>query len=111
MNESELVDFRRRLLELKTELEDLQVSAGAASRPVELDQASVGRLSRMDAMQAQQTALETARRRSQRLLKIAGALKAIESGDYGYCHVCGEGIDSRRLATDLTHTRCIKCAE
>ena len=111
MNKSELEDFRRRLLELKSELEDQQVSAGAASRPVELDQASVGRLSRVDAMQAQQMALETARRRSQRLLKIAGALTAVESGDYGYCHVCGEDIDRRRLETDLTHTRCIKCAE
>jgi DnaK suppressor protein len=72
--------------------------------------ASVGRLSRMDAMQAQQMAQETERRRQQQLMKVEGALRRMESGEYGYCFVCGEEIDLRRLALDPTNTRCIKCA-
>jgi len=78
---------------------------------VELDQASVGRLSRMDAMQAQQMARDSEERRRQRLLRIEGALRRMESGDYGYCFVCGEEIDVRRLHADPSHTRCIKCVD
>ena len=78
---------------------------------MELDQASVGRLSRMDAMQSQQMAQELARRRQQQLVRIEGALRRIESGDYGYCSVCDEEIDVRRLTLDPTNTRCVKCAD
>ena len=77
---------------------------------MELDQSRVGRLSRMDAMQAQQMALESARRRRQKISKVEGALRRIESGDYGYCFVCGEEMDAQRLAVDPTLTRCIGCA-
>jgi DnaK suppressor protein len=56
-------------------------------------------------------AQETERRRQQQLARIEAALRRIESGDYGYCYVCGEEIDIRRLAVDPTMTRCIKCVE
>ena len=111
MEEADLEQFRIDLLRLRTELQDLDESAKDAAKPVELDQASVGRLSRMDAMQAQQMAQETERRRQQQFVKIEAALRRIESGDYGYCYVCGEEIDIRRLAADPTITRCIKCVE
>ena len=98
---SGLEQFRKDLLRSKTELEDLEESAKDVTKPVELDQASVGRLSRMDAMQAQQMARETERRRQQQVAKIEAALRRIESGDYGYCYVCGEEIDTRRLAVSF----------
>jgi DnaK suppressor protein len=45
--------FRKLLLELREELIASQADGKAASGTVELDQARVGRLSRMDALQAQ----------------------------------------------------------
>jgi DnaK suppressor protein len=78
---------------------------------VELDQARVGRLSRMDAMQAQEMAQATARRREQRLAQVEDALRRMESDDFGICFACGEEIDPRRLALDPTATRCIGCME
>lgn len=102
---------RQKLLQLKSELQDQNESYRATSEPVELDQAKVGRLSRMDAMQAQQMSLEAARRRQDQLLKIEGALRRIDSGEYGYCFVCGEEIDIRRFSVDPTTTRCMKCVE
>ncbi len=79
MDETELERFRQQLLRLKTELLALEESSAAAGRPVELDQTRVGRLSRMDAIQGQQMAQETARRRQYRLHTIAGALRRIDS--------------------------------
>lgn len=111
MHETDIEMFRGRLVELKAELESLETSTSADSRPVELDQASVGRLSRMDAMQGQAMAQETARRRRQRIQAIEGALRRIESGDYGYCYKCGEEIDVRRLEFDPASTRCMRCLE
>ena len=111
MEEADLKKFRMDLLRLKTELQDLEESAKDAAKPVELDQSSVGRLSRIDAMQAQQMAQETDRRRQQQFVKIEAALRRIESSDYGSCYACGEEIDIRRLAADPTITRCIKCVE
>ena len=65
----------------------------------------------MDAMQAQQMALEADRRRKEQLIRIGEALRRIESGDYGYCLECGNEIDVRRLAVDPSNSLCIVCAD
>ena len=111
MNDSEVEACHAELLRLQAELEALDATGKEASQTVELDQTRVGRLSRMDAMQAQQMAIESDRRRQQQLAKIAGALRRLESGDYGYCFACEEEIDSRRLHADPTVTRCLTCAD
>lgn len=111
MDASELEKFRKQLIKLETELRELVESAKDSTKPVMLDQAAVGRLSRMDAMQGQEMALESARRRRRQIAKIAGALRRIENGDYGFCLVCGEEIDIRRLALDPAQSRCMQCAE
>lgn len=111
MDTSDLERYRAHLLALREELRSLSEGSRESTQPVILDQASVGRLSRMDAIQGQQMAQESERRRKQRLLAIEGALRRIESGDYGYCHVCDEEIDPRRLEFDPTSTRCIRCQQ
>ncbi len=111
MDDAEIEKFKMTLLRLRAELQDMEETSKEAGKPVELDQASVGRLSRMDAMQAQQMAQESERRRQQQLVRIEAALRRIASGDYGYCFVCGEEIDVRRLSVDPSNTRCINCVE
>ena len=111
MKDAEIENIKQKLIRLGSGLRSLEQASKDTTRPVELDQASVGRLSRMDAMQAQQMAVENARRRQQELARIEGALRRIESGEYGYCFGCGEAIDVRRLAVAPTSTRCVACAE
>ncbi len=111
MNGEQLEQARQLLLRQKSELLLMEKDYRSMADTVELDQTRVGRLSRMDAMQSQQMALESARRRQNQILKIEGALRRIESGEYGDCFVCGEGIDERRLAADPTSTRCMGCVE
>ena len=111
MNEEEIEQFKQNLLSLRIKLQEQEKLSKGASKPVELDQTRVGRLSRMDAMQAQQMGKEEARRRQQQLLKIEGALRRIESDEYGECYICGEDIDIRRLSVDPTNTRCVGCVD
>ena len=78
---------------------------------VELDQTRVGRLSRMDAMQAQAMSVETGRRRRQQIRDIQAALERIDDGDFGDCLECGEGIAPARLTINPGARLCIDCAE
>ncbi len=62
--------FKALLEALKNQIEVDITNAQNTTKPVELDQTMVGRLSRMDAMQQQQMALASERRRQQKLQKI-----------------------------------------
>jgi len=92
--------FKGRLLERKRELTELMASSSRDSKTVTLDQTSVGRLSRMDALQGQAMALETRRRRAAEIARIDAALRRIGEGEYGYCTVTGEPIPRERLEFD-----------
>ena len=103
MNPSHDIDtgyFRAKLRAARAELEELLAISAKDSATVELDQTSVGRLSRMDAMQRQAMALETERRRLREIQRIDAALKRIEQGEYGFCVASGEPIPVARLELD-----------
>lgn len=102
---------RRVLLERRAEIEALVSGSKAARDAVELDQSRVGRLSRIDAIQAQEMALATDRRRTLQLQRIGSALKRLDAGEYGICVRCGEEIDPARLTLDPAATICMDCAE
>lgn len=104
-------DFEALLKERRAEIIALIDSHGDDSRPVELDQTRLGRLSRMDALQSQAMAKETERRRHQELERIDHALKRLAEGDFGDCLACGEPIAPKRLAFDPSATLCIDCAD
>ncbi|MCZ6804641.1 MAG: TraR/DksA C4-type zinc finger protein [Proteobacteria bacterium] len=93
------------------ELKEFAEIGDAAAKPVELDQTTVGRLSRMDAMQAQAMSIEAKRRREIEHLRINAALKRLEEGVYGECLECVEMIPAARLEFDPSTPFCIKCAE
>lgn len=99
-------DLRARL----AELEALEATNEEDRAIVVLDQQSVGRLSRMDALQNQAMAQETQRRRSQERSRIAAALKRIAEDEYGWCGGCGEAISPKRLDVDPMAVMCAGCA-
>lgn len=99
-----------RLLARRDELRALSARARDSRQPVELDQSKVGRLSRMDALQAQAMAQESERRRGAELQRIEAALARLKSGDYGFCVRCDEEIAPARLHLDPAVATCIKCA-
>ena len=95
----------------RDELEKLSSLSKDARSTVELDQQSVGRLSRMDAMQQQAMNQATERTRQRDLNRIKAAMVRMDDGEYGYCTECGEEIAMRRLEVDPIAERCINCAQ
>jgi len=111
MTKELLIKIEQLLLQRQSELLELADVSETAAETVELDQSKVGRLSRMDAMQAQSMSVETNRRRVLELAKIKAALSRITHNEYGYCIQCDESIAIKRLEIDPAATMCIKCAE
>ena len=103
-------DPRSHLLAMREELLNTAATTDAQAAVVELDQSKVGRLSRMDAMQAQAMAVESVARREQKLLDIAAALQRLEDEEFGLCQQCGEEIAAARMQVDPTARHCISCA-
>ncbi len=101
---------RKILIARREELEQLSQNSAEARETVTLDQASVGRLSRMDAIQQQAMAQATERQRSVEISRIENALKRLDEDEYGFCVECGEDISIKRLEIDPAATHCIKCA-
>ncbi len=96
---------------MKDDLVEQSQSTEDARKPVALDQQSVGRLSRMDALQEQAMQLETERRRKGTLVRIDAALARLDEDEFGYCISCGEPIGDRRLENDPSVPACVKCAQ
>ena len=103
--------IRHKLLALRTELESNALASKQSSQVVELDQSKVGRLSRMDAMQAQAMSQASGRRTEAKLRSIDAALKRVDEDEYGYCQSCDELIAEKRLEFDPAALLCIACAE
>ena len=101
---------RKRLETRKREIEEQSAISKEARDVVKLDQQSVGRLSRMDAMQQQAMAEAQERTRQHDLIRIDMAFRRITDEEYGYCAECDNEIPDGRLAIDPMAERCIHCA-
>ncbi|MFO7704056.1 MAG: TraR/DksA C4-type zinc finger protein [Halopseudomonas sp.] len=98
---------------LTQQIAELERQAGgqqARSEAVELEQATVGRLSRMDALQQQAMQDATQARVAHQLQRSRQALKHLDHDDFGLCSECDEPIASGRLKVDPAATLCIGCA-
>ncbi|MEX2321397.1 MAG: TraR/DksA C4-type zinc finger protein [Saccharospirillum sp.] len=94
---------------LKTRLTEELAFYRDAAAPVTLDQAQVGRLSRIDAIGQQEMHKAAAVQTEQRLRRVMVALRKLDSGDYGWCEQCDEDIEPRRLEAQPEVIYCMKC--
>jgi DnaK suppressor protein len=101
--------MRRRIEAELQELDAASTATAGARRPVELDQQSVGRLSRMDAIQNQAMAAGTETRRRARVAALVAAARRLDDGTYGLCEDCGDPIEEGRLDLDPAAARCVDC--
>ncbi len=110
---NDLVDkqeMKRKLLQMREQLQSTAIIRGESAQVVELDQAKVGRLSRMDALQSQELAKASVARSERALIQISAALQRIENNEFGVCQHCDQAIALLRLQLDPTALLCITCA-
>ncbi len=110
LNDFDNQHFKQALLELRSDLLAVEQSGQEATQTVELDQTTIGRVSRMDALQGQAMAKESQQRRTIQLQRIEASLQRLEKGIFGLCLRCGEEINVKRLEFDPTASLCIVCA-
>jgi DnaK suppressor protein len=102
--------LRHRLLaEQKETIEAIQQAQQSAA-PVELDQSSIGRVSRIDALQQQALAQGLLKRLVIRKRKIEAALARFDSGTFGLCCACQGDVEPERLKADPAAVFCQECA-
>ncbi|MCW5963718.1 MAG: TraR/DksA C4-type zinc finger protein [Bryobacterales bacterium] len=109
MTEDDRKRYREMLLTLREDLAGTLAGNRENTAPVSPD-AAIGRLTRQDAMQSQQMALELERRNRQRLAQVEAALQRIDDGSYGICTRCDEEISAARLAVKPEAHQCVRCA-
>ena len=106
MNRSELNEVRRTLKIRQTEL-----SAGFRNREALAIETSADEFDRIQSAQERDFAVGAINRDSMRARDIRAALQRIESGSFGICVNCDEGIGAKRLAAVPWAALCIVCQE
>lgn len=110
MTDAEQTEFTNLLHKIISDLTEIDAAASDNRAAVILDQTSVGRLSRMDAIQQQAMANATSQRRQSEIAQAKAALQRLEEGEFGYCLECGEEIAIKRLNHNPSVVTCITCA-
>ncbi len=110
MNAEQLVKYESKLRNLLTEIEEQMAQSRDDRAPPAID-GRMGRVSRGDALQEQQMAVEMGRRREQQLSRVRTALERVTAGTYGRCGRCGQPIADARLEAMPDVVLCVRCAE
>ncbi|HSU17287.1 TraR/DksA family transcriptional regulator [Longimicrobium sp.] len=100
---------RSELLRSLNKLERSLKISGESARPRDLEQDTVGRLSRIDAIQNAGLTANLEERERQQLGQVVDALRRIEDGTYGACNGCGAVIPFERLMVFPETLACAAC--
>ncbi len=109
LSASQIEQLSARLQSQRDSLQQQLAEAGDQARPVTLDQQSIGRVSRVDAIQQQQVAVAGREQLTLTLRQVMSALARVQSGDYGYCSRCDEPIGFQRLNAQPQAPLCLRC--
>ncbi|MFT5219458.1 MAG: DnaK suppressor protein [Gammaproteobacteria bacterium] len=111
MQHQTLTEFKTLLAAKEIELTESLEQIKSASQPVTLDQQSVGRVSRIDAIQQQQMAVANQLQLQHLLQQVDAALLRIDQESFGLCLHCDEPISTLRLQAQPYAELCIECQE
>ena len=109
----QLQEIRARLDAVAEELRTLLTDEAGLAGTVTLDQSAMGRVSRADALQAQQVAKAAHRRAEARLERVLAAMDRFDDDpdEYPWCPQCGGSIGFRRLLAVPESVFCVRCLE
>ena len=111
LDEKAMQVLKNLLIEMRAQLKEQIKLSNPAVNVVKLDQTSVGRVSRIDAIQHQAIAVALQNKAKQQILNVNKALEAMEVGDYGFCVSCGQGVSMPRLLVRPEANLCLSCQD
>ena len=111
MNDQNAQDrFRQRLKARARELRATIERSADQTTAVRPDPA-IGRLTRVDAVQAGYVSDELRRQMRAELARVERALRSLDEGTFGLCRSCGDPLSEARLEAKPDATLCVQCAE
>jgi DnaK suppressor protein len=111
LSPQQLEDFKSRLLAAKESAKAVLEQGAADQKPIEAVGQTMGRLSRMDAIQVQAMAQMSRHQIEIRLKQIDASLAQWEAGNYGVCRNCKSPIGIPRLEVLPEAPFCMACQE
>ncbi len=90
--------------------EQLLIDYQEMTRPVSPD-VSIGRISRMDAINNQAVTESAMREKQEKLKKLKIALSKVGSSDFGICVKCKQAIPLGRILIKPESMFCVNCAK
>ena len=110
MEEKEKETLRAKILETIEQTEEKIKGLLEATKPISPEN-SIGRVSRMDAINNKSVAEAALRSSKQKLSKLKIALASLDKPNFGVCVFCKNPIPPARLMFMPESTRCVRCAD
>lgn len=110
MSDEEHAEIKSMIIKSITALKKEMVILGEKGRPIAPD-CSLGRLTRLEAMQEQEISVNRLHEAGIRLNKLEYALRKVDTPEYGICMECEEPIATDRLKLMPEASLCIRCAK
>ena len=111
LTEEQLETFRARLEDAKAAAQSLLAQSAQGEERVEVSGSSIGRLTRIDAIQMQGMSQMSRAQLDVRLQQIEAALECFAHGTYGTCRSCKSSIHLARLEALPEAPLCVECQE
>ncbi len=110
MNDQERADLRQKIEEKIVQAEKEIAHLEANTQPISPEN-SLGRVSRMDAINNKGVAEAALRSSKKKLGKLKVALTKIDQAGFGMCKNCKKPIPAPRLMYMPESTTCVRCAD
>ena len=109
MNDTERAELKKKIAEeiQKAEKDILEIEK--QTQPITPEN-SIGRVSRMDAINNKSVMEAALRTKKSKLTKLKIAFAKIDEKDFGLCAMCEQPIQPMRLMYMPESTRCVRCA-
>lgn len=110
MTDQEKKDIKKQIQQLMIRMsEDIKVLE-EMTQPVKPEN-SLGRVSRMDAINNKSVMEVSLRNKRDKLTKLKVALANVDHPDFGLCVMCQRPIQAKRLIFLPESNRCVRCAD
>ena len=109
MNDQEKKDLKEKIIDKIAQTKKEIVELEELTKPISPEN-SIGRVSRMDAINNKSVAEAALRTSKQKLSKLSFALTKVDAEDFGICIYCKKPIQPARLMYLPESTRCVRCA-